>query len=43
MTLNVNVDVHVYWHGSLVEQQKLDLILDAVKTLIEEEKKSWQT
>jgi cell division septum initiation protein DivIVA len=38
VTLNVNVDVHVYWHGSLVEQQKLDLILDAVKTLIEEEK-----
>ncbi len=38
MTLNVSVDVHVYWHGSLVEQQKLDQILDAVKTLIEQEK-----
>ena len=38
MTLNVSVDVHVYWHGSLVEQHKLDQILDAVKTLIEQEK-----
>jgi hypothetical protein len=38
VTLNVNVDVHVYSHGSPVEQQKLDQVLDAVKTLIEEEK-----
>lgn len=38
MTLNVNVDVHAYWHGSLVEQHKLDQILNAVRTLIEQEK-----
>lgn len=38
VTLNVNVDVHVYSHGSPVEQHKLDQILAAVKTLVEEEK-----
>ena len=36
--VNLNVDVHVYWHGNPVEQQKLDLILDAVNNLVQEEK-----
>jgi hypothetical protein len=38
VTLNVNVDVHVYSHGASVEQYKLDQILDAVNTLIREGK-----
>jgi len=32
------VDVHVHWHGNPVEQEKLDLILDAVNNLVRQEK-----
>lgn len=38
MTLKLSVDVHVYWHGSLAEQEKLSQILDAVKILTEQGK-----